>query len=207
MDEKQLALLEAMEKEILDAFEKMKEHIYPCLKPMETETRFEVEKDGKRIEITLPHLPFLGNTCIFFALDEGESFQLIQKRMIPYGMTEENLLQLAVRNLVRDYPFELFEADYGGYALRADPDHTSSYILLAPLWQKLAAEDLKDDLIISIPARDIILFVKASDQEKIAKLKETAKKVYDNNFKELTLSLLYYDKEKKTMSEIKEEAS
>lgn len=193
--------LEVMEKEILERFEKMKARIYPCIKPIETETKFEVEREGEMITIDLPHLPFFAGLSVFFALDDGDMFQLIQRRQIPNKMQEEELLQIAMKNLLKDYPFELFEADYGGYALRSNPDHTSSYILLQPLWNKIANQDLNDDLIIAVPVRDIILFIKASDKEHLSLLEETAKKVYENNFKQCSLGLLFYDKETGTMSD------
>lgn len=196
--------LEAMEKEILEGFEKMKELIYPCIKPMDTESKFEVEREGETITIDLPHLPFFAGLSVFFAFDDVEMFQLIQRRQIPNQMKEEELLQIAMKNLLKDYPFELFEADYGGYALRSNPDHTSSYILLQPLWNKIANQDLDDDLILVVPARDIILFIKASEKEKLHALKETAKKVYDNNFKQCSLGLLLFEKESGTMKEYQE---
>lgn len=187
--------LEHLEQKIIKNFEEKKDKIYPCLKPIETETQFEVEHEGQCFSIDLPNIPFLGNTSVFFVQDDKEMFQLIQRRMLPQGTTIEELLQLAMKNLIRDYPFELFEADYGGYALRSHPDHTSSYLLLQSLWKSVAEKDLEDDLIFSAPARDIILFVKASDSVGIQKLKETAKKIYANNFKELTLDLIYFEKE------------
>lgn len=196
--------MERLEQQIIKNFEEKKDKIYPCLKPIETETRFEVEHEGKQLTIDLPNIPFLGKTSVFFVQDEDEVFQLIQKRMLPQGTSVEELLQLAMKNLIRDYPFELFEADYGGYALRSDPDHTSSYLLLQSLWQSIATKDLKDDLILSAPARDIILFVKASDQVGIQNLKETAKKVYANNFKELTLGLFYFEKDTGIMRDVPE---
>ena len=187
--------------EVLRFFEENKPRIYPCLKPIETEVTFEVENDGQPVRIDLPHIPFLGKTSVFFVLDCEDTFQLIQKRMIPSHLTNEELLDLSLRNLLNDFKFEIFEADYGGYALRSDPNHTSSYILLHNLWVKLAKEDLKENLVISIPARDIILFVKESDSDMIIKMKEISQKVYDNNFKNLTLSLLSFDKETQQMSE------
>lgn len=169
--------IEKLEKEILERFDKIKNKIYPCLKPMETETAFEIERNGKPVTITLPHLPFMGKTTVFFIIDDEaeEDFQLVQKRMLPLGTSEMDLLNLAMKNLLRDCPFKLFLANYGGYALQSSPNHTSSYILFEPLWNKIANDDLNDDLIIGVPARDAVLFVKASDTESIQALKETVK--------------------------------
>lgn len=198
--------IEKLEKEILERFDKIKDKIYPCLKSMETETKFQIEREEGTVTITLPHIPFLCNTTVFFVIDDEaeEDFQLVQKRMLPLGTSEIELLNLAMKNLIRDCPFKLFLANYGGYALQSSPNHTSSYILFEPLWNKIANEDLKDDLIIGVPARDAVLFVKASDTDSIHALKETVKMIYEDNFKALTSSLFYYDRESGKLSEWKE---
>ncbi len=185
---------EAKNQALQDRFERIRNRIYPCLKPIESAASFQIEQEnGEMISLELVNLPFLGGTSVFFAIDDQETFQLIQRSMVPSEIKDADLLQIAMKNLLRDKPFELFKAEYGGYALRSDPDHTSSYILFQPLWQQIAKKDLKEDLILSVPARDIILFVTQSDQEGIQRMKKTAKKVYDNNFKELTLTLFHYD--------------
>ncbi len=203
MDDKEKEILK-LELEIQENFEKIKDLIYPCLKPMETETSFEIEKEGKTINIDLPHLKFFADTAVFFVIDSGETFQLLQSRMIPNEVSLDNLLQLSLSNLLRDYKFELFEADYGGYALRSHPDHTSSYILIGQLWKQISQNDLKESIIICMPARDIILFAKESDYKMIQAMKETAKKVFDNNFKNLSLELIKFDYESQIMTDYEE---
>ena len=65
------------------------------------------EEGETNIEVEMPMIKFIGGIGIFFICDRGETFEILQKNMIPESVTEDDLYQLACENLARDISFRV----------------------------------------------------------------------------------------------------
>jgi uncharacterized protein YtpQ (UPF0354 family) len=113
---------------------------------------------------------WLGDLIITYVFDLGDSFQLLQARDLPVDVSMDELHEIAVSNLDRDIGYVLRETNFGGYILTAGGDHEAGAICLQGKWQWLA-EHLGDDLIVSIPAKDLVLILPQKDTGRLEAFK------------------------------------
>ena len=99
-------------------FEDFKQKIYPWIKV--TVQDAEPSPPGEFVlKVDLMMKPWLGNLVIFYAVDEGYAFTLLQQNQVPPGMSVDELHLLAIENLSRDVEFQFRETKFGGYGLIA----------------------------------------------------------------------------------------
>jgi len=101
---------------------------------------------------------------------------------------------MALINLGREVEFELHKSHLGFYGLVAGGNHESGAICLPGLWKQLATE-LNDSLVVTIPAKDLLLFSPESDTAGIVKMKESAAEIFANGERILTTAIFKYHKE------------
>ncbi|HEY9260999.1 DUF1444 family protein [Chitinophaga sp.] len=156
------------------------------------------EGDGASLKLTDGDAPvsrpWLGNLHILYAEDAGNYFRVLQRQDLPEGFTDEQLHQMAVINLSKEVAFELHKSHLGFYGLVAGGNHEAGAICLPGLWKQLAAE-LNDNLVVTIPAKDLLLFSPESDEAGIFKMKESAAALFATAEKALTKTLFKYHKE------------
>ena len=153
--------------------------IYPWVKVMLADN--ELSSDEKVMELDEQDSPiilnWLGDLIITYVFDLGDSFRLIQARDLPDDVTKHKLHEIAVSNLSRDIKYVLRETNFGGYLLIAGGDHEAGAICSPGLW-KWIAEHLGEDLIVAIPAKDVVLILGQKDTDKLEAFKEFIVKVF-----------------------------
>lgn len=135
---------------------------------------------------TLPErVPSGGDLVIFYVVDDGYDFGMLFKRDLPKHLTEEELHQIAVNNLERDIEYKLHETNFGGYGLIAGGNHEAGAICLPGIWNWLS-EHIDNDLIVAVPAKDLVMMVPANDTDKISNLKIAVYETFKNGQRLLT---------------------
>ena len=177
-------------------FNEIKDKIYPWIKVV-YESGEAIQNSTKEIETTKDQQPlmqpWLGNLAIFYAFDEGNHFQLLQKKDLPIDLTIEELHSISINNLQRDIEYQFMETGFGGYGLVAGGDHEAGALCLENIWA-WCAEQIQSDLIVAIPAKDLILMVDAKDTEKTEALKSFVEKIFTTGERLLTKQLYHYSK-------------
>jgi hypothetical protein len=180
-------------------FKTHKDKIYPWIKVFFTgdddprNTPIQIEFKGEDAPIKKD---WLGDLCILYVADMGDRFQVLLERDLPKDMTKEELHQLAVDNLNRDIEFKLHDTSFGGHELIAGGDHEAGSICLPEMWDWLT-EHLNDNLIVGIPAKDLVIMVPESDTDKIANLKIFVHEIFKDGERLLTRNILRFDRETK----------
>jgi len=177
-------------------WEDIKDKVYPWVKTIFTEGGAE---GGKEIEVDLPMIKFLGDLGIFFVHDKGDSFEFVQRAALPAGMTEEELYEISCQNLARDIDFELTPTNYGGYGILAGGDHEAGSLCLGFIWD-YCAESIGEDLIVAVPAKDMVLMVGRSQTAELEEMKKLSSHILANGERTLTGQLLLYEKEARKFS-------
>jgi hypothetical protein len=176
-----------------------KDKIYPWVKvfftrdddPRITATQIDFKGDEAPIRKN-----WLGDLMINYVADMGDRFQVILERDLPRDITKENLHQLAIDNLNRDIKFNLHTTDFGGYMLIGGADHEAGSICLPNVWTWLA-DYFNDNLIVGIPAKDLVFLVPESDSNKISNLKIIVHETFKDGERLLTKNIFRFDREKK----------
>lgn len=177
-------------------FEEVKDRIYPWIK-VTYDSGAEVPSTAPKIELKDEEQPimrnWLGNLAVFYAVDEGDKFSLLQKRDLPTEITMDELHLIAVNNLNRDVEFSFNETGFGGYGLIAGGDHEAGSLTLKFIWD-WCADQIQDNLIVAVPAKDLIMMVPESDIEKINSLKNFVTEIFKNGNRLLTKQLYHFNK-------------
>lgn len=177
-------------------FDEIKDKIYPWIKFV-YEPDEEVPNSTQEIELKDEEQPimqnWLGNLAIFYAVDEGEQFSLILKRDLPQNISIGELHEIATTNLDRDVEFTFNETGFGGYGLIAGGDHEAGSLTLMGIWE-WCADQIKDNLIVAVPAKDLIMMVPENDQDKINSLKDFVTEIFKDGERLLTKQLFRFDK-------------
>lgn len=105
------------------------------------------------------------------------------------------LRELACENLKRILPkIERRGAD-GLYMLTAGGDYEASLLLLNSVWDDLRKE-VRGDIVVAIPTRDLLLVTGSQDAQGIAKIKQIMQKAFAEGSYRLTTKLFVFRDEK-----------
>jgi len=177
-------------------FDEIQTKIYPWIKVV-YEADEDVPNSTQEIELKDEEQPimqsWLGNLAIFYAVDEGDQFSLILKRDMPQNITIEELHDIATTNLERDIEFTFRETGFGGHGLIAGGNHETGSLTLTGIWQ-WCAEQIQDNLIVAVPAKDLVMMVSENDKDKIASLKNFVTEIFKDGERLLTKQLYHFDK-------------
>ena len=181
-------------------FDEIKNKIYPWIKVLfESSTsdapltnEIELKEDEQPIMQT-----WLGDLVIFYVIDEGDSFNVLLKRDLPTNLTVAELHDMAITNLDRDVEFKFNETRFGGHGLIAGGNHEAGSLTLKGIWN-WCANDIQDNLIIAVPAKDIIMMVPENDIAKINALKDFVTEIFKDGERLLTKQLFRFDKSNST---------
>lgn len=142
---------------------------------------------------------WLGNLAIFYAVDMGDNFSLIQARDLTEYWTIDRIHEVSLDNLQRDIEYKFTNTNFGGHGLIAGGDHEAGSICLTNLWD-WCAENVNDNLIVAIPAKGMVMMVPENDSEKIEKLKEMVTDIFEYGDRLLTKQLYNFDRQTSSWS-------
>lgn len=173
-------------------FDNIKDKIYPWVK----ESLVDHEAlNGKYISPKdTPIVSFVGDLMIIFVIERGEDkFEILKDNMLPPGTDIEALYHMACQNLVRDVKFVISNTMYGGFGILADGHHEASSLCFKHIWS-LCAEQLDNDIILMVPAKDMVLFVPASSQKQIEDMRTYGMEAYKRNKDKISDKLYRFSK-------------
>lgn len=158
-------------------YETIIDQIYPWVKTELTDSK---ALNGKRFsEKDAPVIAFAGDLKIIFVIKRGEDvFEVLKDHMLPPECDIEELYHKACENLIRDVEFVIANTWYGAFAILADGHHEASAVCFKHIWQ-VCVDKLKDDLVIMVPAKEMVLFAAAGNQDVIRKMEEHARSAYE----------------------------
>lgn len=178
-------------------FENIKDNIYPWVKESLVD---HVALNGKFIsDKDTPIISFVGDLMIIFVIKRGEDkFEIVKDNMLPPETDMEALYQIACQNLVRDVEFVISNTMYGGFGILADGHHEASSLCFKHIWS-VCADKIGEDLVIMAPAKDMVLFVPASNEKGIESMREFGNEAYERNKDRISKKLLLFKKEEKEL--------
>lgn len=178
-------------------FENIKDKIYPWVKESLVD---HAALNGKFISPKdTPIISFVGDLMIIFVIKRGEDkFEIIKDNMLPPETDMAELYQIACKNLVRDVQFVISNTMYGGFGILADGHHEASSLCFKHIWS-VCADKIGEDLVIMAPAKDMVLFVPASNKKGIESMKEFGNEAFERNKDKISKKLLLFKKEEKEL--------
>ncbi len=178
-------------------FNNIKEKIYPWVKESLVD---HAALNGKYISPKdTPIVSFVGDLMIIFVIERGQDkYEIIKDNMLPPDTDIEELYHLACQNLVRDVKFVISNTMYGGFGILADGHHEASSLCFKHIWS-LCADKLNDDIIIMVPAKDMVLFVPASNQKQIDDMRAYGLEAYKRNKDKISEKLYRFTKREKEL--------
>lgn len=176
-------------------FEHIKNKIYPWVKSALSDSK---ALNGKNIsEKDTPVIAFVGDLKIIFAIKRSEtSYEILKDNMLPPDTDIVSLYHTACENLVRDVEFVIGNTWYGGFGIIADGIHEASSVCFKHIWQ-VCVDKLEDDLLVAVPTKDTVLFVPASNENAVEKLKEDVENAAQTGQDSISRSLFLFSKSRK----------
>lgn len=178
-------------------FENIKDKIYPWVK----ESLVDHEAlNGKYISPKdTPIVSFVGDLMIIFVIERGEdTYEIIKDNMLPPDIDIEALYNIACQNLANNVKFVFSNTMYGGFGIIADGHHEASALCFKHIWS-VCVDKLQDDVVIMVPAKDMVLFVPASNQKMIEAMYAYGLEAYKRNTDKISTKLLRFTKQEKEL--------
>ncbi len=126
---------------------------------------------------------FLDSFIGLFVQDMGEVYSYITYDVLPDDITVEELEKIAFENLIRDTRYQISQSnDPDIYGILAGGNFEAESLCLQEIWE-YASKELEDDLLIAVPTKDMVLFVKAGEKGHKEKLLKMAKRIFKDNEK------------------------
>ena len=178
-------------------YENIKDKIYPWVKESLVDHK---ALNGKYIsDKDTPIISFVGDLMVIFVIERGEdTYEILKDNMLPTNIDMELLYHTACENLVKNVKFVIGHTLYGGFCIIADGHHEASSLCFKYIWT-MCSEKLEDDLVIMTPAKDMVLFVPASNQKQIEDMKAYGIEAFERSFDKVSTKLLRFTKERKEL--------
>lgn len=136
--------------------------------------------------------------------DVGDVYKIVEYSDLPEGYSNEQLFEQAFKNMCRDVKYRIEETiEKGIYGLLAGGNFEAESLLL-DVWGDVSSK-FNDDLIISVPAKDLVFFVPYSNKKMVKKLISFSRNVFENVRKSTNNNTLFtrdvfiYEKNSKTI--------
>ena len=178
-------------------FKNIKDKIYPWVK----ETLVDYKAlNGKYISPNdTPIVSFVGDLMIVFAIERAQdTYEILKDNMLPPDISIEEVYRIACENLVRDVKFVISNTMYGGFGIIADGHHEASALCFKHIWS-LCVDKLQDDILIMVPAKDMVLFVPASNQEQVNAMIQYGLEAFERNKEKISKAVYRFTKDTKEL--------
>ena len=118
-----------------------------------------------------------------FVVDIGEEYTYFTYDMLPSNISPEQLQKIAFDNLAKNVEYKYCESKEPGiFGIIAGGNFEAESICWPGIWEELA-DKLNDDIIISIPTKDIVYYTKLNDKKLRNKMFKMANKMWEENQK------------------------
>lgn len=119
-----------------------------------------------------------------FVQDTENTYTYLTYDMLPEDQSIEELEEVAFENLVKNVNYQMIESKEPGiYGIIAGGDFEAESILLNDIWNTVSKE-LDDDIIITIPTKDIVFFTNASNNQLRKKMLDMAHEMFTESLKD-----------------------
>lgn len=152
----------------------------------------------------IPMFRIFNSYIITLMQDMGSNYMYLRHEFLPEDTSVEVIEQKAFENLHRDITYRMVESkEKEVYGLVAGGDFEAEALCLPGIWEE-CSESLQDNLLITVPVKDIVLFTRAGDRKAIKRMIKQAQETYKRNQKESPLlifsrDVFYYDKNTKQL--------
>ena len=163
------------------------EQVYPVLR----HERFITAGQGGTANAVMPYAqPFLGDMVLVYAIDyPSHVASVTQAHLDTSQLSEIRLKEKADLNLSRLLENIQIHQQNSAFMVVVDGFYESSTILDRTLWTDISRQ-LEDDVVMVVPARDLVLFTPASNTEGVDFLAEARDNILVNGTHQLS-SLMY----------------
>jgi uncharacterized protein YtpQ (UPF0354 family) len=119
---------------------------------------------------------------VAYVVDEGKGFSYVQNRhLLAADIDKEKLHKTAIDNLYALAEQYLRIQPYGPvFTLFMEGNFEASVLLLDTLWDVSFAKHVREEFVVSVPARDVLAFGDSSSAEAIAELNAITGRVHAN---------------------------
>ncbi|MEO0338942.1 MAG: DUF1444 family protein [Bacteroidota bacterium] len=157
-------------------------------RPLEKNSIFPYLKDRHFIESIQQNFPetryafeqYNEDLFVMYVIDlEHSIYQLTHDDLDRLGYYVEDLQALAVDNMLSSLPDIALNGEERFYVLTAGGNYESSLILYPSLWNN-GTFSVWGDLVVGIPARDILMITGSEDSENLDLLKTAVDDIYQN---------------------------
>ena len=133
--------------------------------------------------------PLADGLRVHFAEDSPTSVSYLSSEMLnEAGIELSSVRELALNNLERLLPALEVHGEAGLFMVIADGNFEASLLLFDEMWSK-DNFDVKGDIVITIPARDILLVSGSDDKEQLETLAEVTLEMYEESSYYLTTQM------------------
>jgi len=127
---------------------------------------------------------------IVYALDLPKlTKSLGESKMKELKIAPEELRSLALTNLRNILPETEQHGDGPWYMLTAGGDYTASLLLFDDLWSELQ-ESVEGDIVVAVPARDVVFFTGSGSQQGIEMVRHKAREIVEGGDHVISQTLL-----------------
>jgi len=146
--------------------------------------------------VTLVYEKYNDKLVIVYAEDgENGIAYFATERFKESGLSKDSLFTLAVKNLDSVLPKIEILGEKGYYMITAGGNYEASLILLTDIWTKENIQ-VKGDIVITIPTRDLLLVTGSKDSDGIKKMTAVAKEAWETGPYQLIPDLFYWNGKK-----------
>lgn len=136
---------------------------------------------------------WLAGLEVQYVVKMEDHFNYLFRADLKPGTGPEEVHQLALNNLANHVRYMLEPISDGFFNITTEGMFEAEMILHPTLWQDIA-EELNDDLLVSIPDKGSILLARASDLLAVSNLKATAEEQFRNGKRKLSDQYFKYQK-------------
>jgi len=150
------------------------------------------EKGGVKSNTDLVYEKYNDELIVVFAEDQETSIKYFSNEdFIKTGFQRDSLLAKSIKNLNQILPEIQSVGDSGLYGIIAGGDYEASLILFESIWNK-DNFDVKGDIVIGIPTRDLLFVTGSSDTKGLENVRENVKESYERGSYFLTTELFIW---------------
>jgi uncharacterized protein YtpQ (UPF0354 family) len=162
--------------------------VYPRIKGIYDDLNPDPAPETSKGEIQLSHSdspifrPLAKGIAIFYMVDEGDAYDIIQNRHLTDGITIEKIHEHAIKNMV-DLVADKTEirGDSNDAIMVTNGGNFEATMLLADyFWEYIEAE-FHDKVYVAIPAKDLLFITGKNNPSGLENLKGVVRKLYDEN--------------------------
>ncbi len=177
------------------SFVSIKQKIYPAIKS----TAGTKQAPGERtINITQPDVqpvskPLVEDLVVYYLVDQGPVFSVLLQKDLPGNISIDELHAIACSNLERDIQVDVQQTTHGPYGLLAGGNYEASMICLTAFWKSFS-DHLQSNLVVAIPAKDLVFVVSDNDLVNINKIKGMVTEIFNDGSKLISRNLFKFNR-------------